>query len=76
MKQGCGCNAQNLNTLPDMKITDAQKAYLLQLVNKATGKAYKFLSQVTEDGIGKKMSKVQGISKAEASVLIEKWKNA
>lgn len=57
-----------------MKITAAQERYLLQLVNEATGKAYRYLSQVQEDGIGKAMKKVQGMSMAEASKLIAKWK--
>lgn len=55
-------------------ITSAQQRYLLMLVNKVTGKAYRFLSQVSEDGIGKQMNKVQGLRKDHASALIDKWK--
>lgn len=58
-----------------MKITSAQEKYLLLLVNQATGKAYKYLSQVQEDGIGRTVKKVQGLSMAEASQLIAKWKD-
>lgn len=55
------------------KITDKQAAYLLTLINRKAGKSYRFLSQVQEDGIGKQSSKVRGITKAEASTLIDQW---
>ena len=55
-------------------ITPKQSAYLLSLINKATGKNYRFLSQVTEDGIGKESNKVKGINSARASALIDGWK--
>ena len=51
-----------------------QTAFLLALINRATGKSYRFLSQVEEDGIGKKMNKVRGINSAEASSMIDSWK--
>lgn len=53
-----------------------QEQYLLALVNRATGKNYRFLSHVVEDNIGKRTSKVRGISSTEASALINKWKDA
>ena len=55
-------------------ITPNQSAYLLSLINKATGNSYRFLSQVKEDGIGKESNKVKGISSARASALISEWK--
>ena len=54
-------------------MTTKQCAYLLALLNKATGKSYRFLSQVTEDGIGKESQKVKGITSARASALITEW---
>ncbi len=54
-------------------MTPKQCAYLLTLINKATGKSYRFLSQVEEDGIGKESQKVKGISAARASALITEW---
>lgn len=57
------------------RITDKQAAYLLSLINKATGSSYRFLSQVAEDGIGKRCNKVRGISSVEASSLIDEWKS-
>lgn len=57
------------------RMTDKQESYLVSLINKATGKSYRFISQVSEDGIGKLSSKVKGISTVEASKLIEKWKD-
>lgn len=56
------------------KITEKQASYLVSLINKATGKSYRFLSQVAEDGIGKRATKVRGISSTEASELITEWK--
>jgi len=54
-------------------MTPKQSAYLLSLINKATGKNYGYLSQVTEDGIGKQVKKVKGINSARASALITEW---
>lgn len=54
-------------------MTTKQNAYLLSLINKATGKNYRFLSHVTEDGIGKESNKVKGISSVRASTLIAEW---
>jgi len=54
-------------------MTPKQSAYLLNLINKATGKSYRFLSQVTEDNIGKESQKVKGINSARASALITEW---
>ena len=56
------------------KITEKQSSYLVSLINRATGSSYKFLSQVAEDGIGKRANKVKGISAVEASELIAEWK--
>tara|TARA_E500000318_G_scaffold96685_1_gene97171 strand:- start:576 stop:743 length:168 start_codon:yes stop_codon:yes gene_type:complete len=55
-------------------MTKKQATYLLRLINRRTGKAYRFLSQVAEDNIGKRMNKVRGINSAEASALIDEWK--
>lgn len=55
-------------------ITPKQSAYLLSLINQATGKSYRFLSQVEENGIGKESNKVKGINSARASALISEWK--
>ena len=57
-----------------MKITEKQSSYLVSLINQVSGTSFKFLSQVTVDGIGKKASKVKGISQAEASAMINEWK--
>lgn len=54
-------------------MTPKQSAYLLNLINKATGKSYRFLSQVEENGIGKESNKVKGINAARASALITEW---
>ena len=54
-------------------MTEKQSNYLLMLINKATGKSYRFLSQVTEDGIGKESQKVKGINAPRASALITEW---
>ena len=54
------------------KATEAQLAYLLRLVNQVHGTSY-YLSQVQEDGIGKSAMKVQGLQKADASALIDKY---
>lgn len=56
-------------------MSDKQSDYLLRLINKATGNNYRFLSQVKEDGIGKRCGKVRGISGIEASTLITEWEN-
>tara|TARA_S200002703_G_scaffold66102_1_gene57314 strand:- start:202 stop:369 length:168 start_codon:yes stop_codon:yes gene_type:complete len=54
-------------------MTKKQAHYLLALINRKTGKGYRFLSQVSEGKIGKRMNKVRGISSAEASALISEW---
>ena len=56
-----------------MKITDKQSVLLLRHINRVTGKTYAWLSHVAEDGIGKRANKVRGISKEEASLLIDEW---
>lgn len=56
-----------------MKITQKQESYLLDLINNVTDSNYRFLSQVREDGIGKRAKKVRGLSAAEASELITEW---
>ena len=55
------------------KITEKQANYLLSLVNKVEGTKFRFLSQVTIDGIGKRVSRVQGMSSADASALIAEY---
>ena len=56
-----------------MKITEKQASYLVSLINKVEGTKFKFISQVTIDGIGKRASRVQGMSSAEASALIDEY---
>lgn len=56
------------------RITPKQESYLLSLINEVTGKSYRYLSQVEEDGIGRKAKRVQGLKKQDASDLIAEWK--
>ena len=55
------------------RITEKQSAYLVTLINRVEGTRFKFLSQVTIDGIGKKAGRVQGMSAADASALISEY---
>ena len=57
-----------------MRMTTKQESYLLSLVNKVHGTSYRYLSQVNEDGIGRRAKKVRGIKKEEASQLIDEYK--
>jgi len=55
------------------KMTAKQASFIVSLINKSTGSSYRFVSQITEDGIGKRANKVRGLSTVEASEIIEKW---
>lgn len=56
-------------------MTKKQEDYLLILINRRYNTSYKYLSQVKEDGIGKRMNKVQRMSNVEVSALIDKYKD-